>query len=119
MKITRAADYGIRFMNYMGKCPNQLVKRAVVAEETGIPSHFMAKIAQDLSKSGLIEIRQGSNGGFVSTGGVFTFSDVIEALTGPIVPCPSSSDGNLAEIYAKINDEVSCTFRRYSVDYGG
>lgn len=119
MKITRAADYGIRFMNYMGKRPNQLVKRAVVAEETGIPSHFLAKIAQDLAKSGLIEIRQGSSGGFVFDGGEVCFADVVEALSGPIAPCPASSDEDLSAIYAEINDEVSSTFRRYSVDYGG
>lgn len=119
MKLTAAADYGIRLMNYMVKRPNQLVKRALVAEEVKIPSHFLAKIAQDLSKSGLIEIRQGSSGGFVCAGEEVNFADVIEALSGPIKPCPVSDDEDLLAIYAEINDVVRNIFNHYSVDYGG
>ena len=61
MWLTRAAEYAIRCVLYLTQQGRGvLVKRQKIADEADIPSHFLAKIAQDLARAGLIEIRQGS-----------------------------------------------------------
>ncbi len=66
MRLTRAAEYAIRCMVYLAKQgQGVLTSRQEIAEHVDIPTHFLAKIAQDLAKAGLIEIKQGARGGFL------------------------------------------------------
>lgn len=65
MRLTRAGEYAVRCVLYLSrKGRGVLVSRKEIAESAVIPTHFLAKIAQDLAKAGIIEIRQGSHGGF-------------------------------------------------------
>ena len=66
MRLTRAAEYAIRCIIYLAKQGRGvLASKNDVAERAEIPPHFCAKIAQDLAKAGLIEIRQGARGGLI------------------------------------------------------
>jgi Rrf2 family protein len=61
MRLTRAGEYAVRCMIYLAyKGEGGLVSKQEIAERVEIPSHFLAKIAQDLARAHLIEIRQGS-----------------------------------------------------------
>jgi Rrf2 family protein len=64
-----------------------VVSRKEIAEATDTPSQFLAKIAQDLSKAGFIEIRQGTKGGFIliRSAETITLLDVVESIMGEIV----------------------------------
>jgi len=66
--------------------PGILASRQEIAEHAGIPSHFLAKIAQDLARAGFIEIRQGAKGGFILLRNPETISllDIVETIIGEI-----------------------------------
>jgi Rrf2 family protein len=65
MRLTRAGEYAVRAVLYLAKQKKgALVSRREIASRTDVPAHFLAKIAQQLARAGIIEIQQGSSGGF-------------------------------------------------------
>ena len=65
MIFSRSAEYAIRALAHLGtRAPGEprLVKQ--IAEEAGIPEHFLAKILQDLARNGFLRSNKGPNGGF-------------------------------------------------------
>jgi len=65
MKITMAAEYAVRCVLYLAqKGRGVLTSRQEIADNADIPGKFLAKIAQDLAKSDIIEIKQGAKGGY-------------------------------------------------------
>lgn len=87
MRLTRAAEYAIRCILYLAKKGKGVpASRKDIAEHAEIPPHFLAKIAQDLARAGLIEIRQGAKGGFslIREPGDITLLEVVETMIGEI-----------------------------------
>jgi Rrf2 family protein len=87
MRLTRAAEYAIRCVLYLTiQGRGVVVKRRKIATEADIPSHFLAKIAQQLAKAGLIEIRQGPLGGLalLKDSKSITLLTVVETMIGKI-----------------------------------
>ena len=87
MRLTRAAEYAIRCMVYLsGRGLGVLTSRQEIATKADIPTHFLAKIAQDLARANLIEIRQGARGGFVLSRDPAQLSllEVVETMIGEI-----------------------------------
>ena len=87
MRLTRAGEYAVRCILYMSKKGKEkLVSRKEIADACDIPHHFLAKIAQELAKAGIIEIRQGAKGGFVLVHdpAKITLLEVVEAIIGEI-----------------------------------
>lgn len=87
MRLTRAAEYAIRCVLYLARQgQGVLASRQEIAQKADIPSHFLAKIAQDLARAGLIEIRQGAKGGFVlrKHPAAISLLEVVETMIGEI-----------------------------------
>ena len=87
MRLTRAAEYAIRCVVYLSRQGRgALCSRQEIAKCAEIPTHFLAKIAQDLAKAGILEIRQGAKGGFVLLRDPATLSllEVVETMIGEI-----------------------------------
>ena len=63
-----------------------LVSRKEIADEADIPGQFLAKIAQQLARQGIIEIQQGASGGYRLLAGPeqITMLEVIETIIGEI-----------------------------------
>ncbi len=65
MRLTKAGEYAVRCILYLSKQQEgAVVKRHEIAQSMDIPSRFLAKIAQQLSLAGILEINQGPKGGF-------------------------------------------------------
>lgn len=65
MRLTRAGEYAVRCMVYLAyKGKGFLVSKQEVAKKADIPPHFLAKIAQDLARANMINIKQGPKGGY-------------------------------------------------------
>ncbi len=87
MRLTRAAEYAIRCMIYLSRQgQGVLTSRQEIAQQANIPPHFLAKIAQDLARAGLIEIRQGARGGFllIKDPAAISLLEVVETMIGEI-----------------------------------
>jgi len=87
MRLTRAGEYGVRCILFLaGNGQGKVVGRVEIAKAMDIPEQFLSKIAQQLSRSGFIEIIQGAKGGYrlLRSPETLTLLDVVEAVTGEI-----------------------------------
>lgn len=87
MRLTRAGEYGVRCILFLaGNGKQKVVGRMEIAKAMAIPEQFLGKIAQQLARSGFIEIIQGAKGGYrlLLPPERITLLDVIEAVTGEI-----------------------------------
>ncbi|SRR6266403_1387326 len=65
MIYSRSAEYAVRaFVHMAALAPDEYLMVKRIAAETGIPSHFLAKILQDLARDGLLRSSKGPRGGF-------------------------------------------------------
>jgi Rrf2 family protein len=97
VRLTKAGEYGVRCILYLaGNGHGKVVGRVKIAKSMGIPEQFLGKIAQQLSRSGFIEIIQGAKGGYrlLLSPDKLTLLDVVEAVTGEILlnDCLMSSE---------------------------
>jgi Rrf2 family protein len=104
-----------------------LISRQEIARKADIPAHFLAKIAQDLAKAGVIEIRQGVRGGFVLNRHPADISllEVVETMIGEIQlndciarpsGCKASYRCAVHQVWLKARDQLRTTLRRVSFE---
>jgi len=105
MIYSRSAEYAIRAFVHLTAVPEgkyAMVKN--VAEEEGIPAHFLAKILQQLARKGLLRSSKGPTGGFAlkMDPNEIRLLDIVEALDG-LGPYQQCAVG-----LAECNDEMPC-----------
>jgi len=124
MRLTRAGEYAVRCVLYLslsGK--GVLAKRKNIARTMEIPGQFLGKIAQQLSRAGIIEIVQGAGGGYrlAVPPEKLTLLEVVEAVIGEIVlnDCVANPDGcyrsgscTVHLVWEKARDQLRETLRQ-------
>jgi Rrf2 family protein len=87
MQLTRAADYAVRVMIHLATLPaGTRISRDSLAAATEVPTHFLSKVLQQLSRARLIAVQRGTSGGFslaVSAEQVSVLR-VVETIEGPL-----------------------------------
>jgi Rrf2 family protein len=123
MRLTRAGEYAVRCVLYLShKGKDQLVSRKEIAEQAAIPTHFLAKIAQQLAKAGIIDIQQGAAGGYrlMVEPKSITLLEVIEAIIGEIAlndcvtrpnTCAASKSCTVHRVWNKARKQLRDTLR--------
>jgi len=89
MELTRKGEYAIRGIIYLaGLRQGEVALISEIAEATGVPQTFLAKIMQSFAKIGLVNSFRGTGGGFVlgRPASRITLREVVEAVEGPIMP---------------------------------
>jgi Rrf2 family iron-sulfur cluster assembly transcriptional regulator len=87
MRLTRAAEYGIRALLYLAQQPSgKVCFISEISLGQDVPENFLAKILQTLSKGGIVKSHRGVKGGFslARPAGDVTLKDVVECLEGPV-----------------------------------
>jgi Rrf2 family protein len=87
MQLTRAADYAVRVMVHLAALPaGTRANREALAEAAQVPSQFMGKVLQSLTRAQLILSYRGAQGGFelARPSARINMLEVIEAIEGPI-----------------------------------
>jgi len=88
MFVTRKMDYGLRILLILGCRPNDRMTSEALAEAIDVPRQFTLKIAQTLTKAGLIKAQRGVGGGIqlarepksITLLDVYSLSDTPRAL---------------------------------------
>ena len=87
MELTKAGDYGYLGMLYLARQPkNRVVRISEISENEGIPEKFLAKIFQNLTRSGLVRSHRGAKGGFSlgKPAQKISIKELLECVQGPI-----------------------------------
>lgn len=122
MRLTRAGEYAVRCVMCLAKNggTEKVVSRHDIATCGDIPPHFLTKIAQQLSRAGILEILQGARGGYrlVVSPENLTLLDVIEAMIGEIFlndcvlrpeSCRASSSCAVNNVWQQARDQLRRT----------
>src|SRR5665213_2265804 len=65
MLYSRSAEYAIRALIPLADLPaGEFALVKTLAADTGLPSHFLAKLLQDLARIGVLKSTKGPHGGF-------------------------------------------------------
>lgn len=105
MIYSRSAEYAIRAFVYLAQVPEgkyAMVKN--IAEESEIPTHFLAKILQQLARKGFLRSSKGPTGGFSlrKPADDISLLEIVDAIDGlaEYERCPSGM--------TECNDEAPC-----------
>ncbi|MCP5115399.1 MAG: Rrf2 family transcriptional regulator [bacterium] len=105
MIYSRSAEYAIRAFVYLADVPEgkyAMVKN--IATESEIPTHFLAKILQQLARKGFLRSSKGPTGGFIlhRPADDITLLELVDAIDGlsEYQRCPSGM--------SECNDEAQC-----------
>jgi Rrf2 family protein len=124
MRLTRAGEYAVRCVLYLARYgKGVLVSRQEIAGQAEVPSHFLAKIAQQLARLGIIEIQQGARGGYVllKEPAQLTMLEVIEGIIGEISlndcvgrpdSCQNSPTCVVHQVWCTANDQLRTTLQQ-------
>ncbi len=86
-KISMRAEYAVRAVLYLSsREPGQVSLVSEISAAQEIPKTYLAKIMQDLVKSGVAKSMRGAGGGFeIARDPAFiTVQDIIEIIEGPV-----------------------------------
>jgi len=126
MRLTRAGEYAVRCVLYLSaKGRGNLISRSEIAAQCDIPDKFLAKIAQQLARVGLLEIRQGSRGGYLlkREPAEITLLQVVETIIGEISlndcvtssnVCRASANCAVNRIWVKARNQLRDTLNEVS-----
>jgi Rrf2 family protein len=127
LKLTKKADYGLMALKYLAEHPETVALSAKdVADAYGIPAQLLAKILQQLTKSGLLRSHAGMNGGYALAREARSISayEVILAIDGPffITSCTKGKTGcelttncTIKEPLARVNETIAGVLKSISI----
>ena len=128
MRLTRAGEYGVRCALYLAaQEKGKVVTRKEIAKAMEVPNQFLGKVAQQLARSGFIEIIQGPKGGYrlLVSPEKLTLLEVVEAVMGKIylndcIMNPGSCFRNLTcgvhLVWDKARNQLRKTLREATFD---
>jgi Rrf2 family cysteine metabolism transcriptional repressor len=128
MKLPTRVRYGCRTMVTLALHREEgPVPLEVLAEEQGIPERYLAKIVQDLRRSGLIRSVRGAHGGYrlSKPAAGISLLDVYEALEGTFCPvecldapgtCGKTDECVTRGVWEELRDAVVGVMRAKSLD---
>ena len=88
LSITKQSDYGLILISFVYK-KNRLVKLSELIEETKLPKRFLARIAAELAKEGLLISKEGKSGGYLISPKIKNVSlyDYLKIFENDVVVC--------------------------------
>lgn len=98
MTISRAVDYSILVLSYLSSLPknNAIKSKSKMAEKLKLPSEFLSKILQKLTKANIIQSVYGPQGGYslIKMPEEISLRTIIEIIDGPshMVKCLYDND---------------------------
>lgn len=128
MRLTRAGEYAVRCVLYLSaKGKGTLIGRKEIALQCDIPDKFLAKIAQQLARVKLLEIRQGAYGGYVLVKEPKDISllEVVEAIIGEIslndcvtssAVCRASANCAVNRVWIRVRNQLRDTLNAVNFD---
>ena len=86
MQLTRQGEYAVRTVYALAAAEGRVVPQKEIARAQEIPEAFLAKIAQALSRAGLVINVRGAQGGMTLArpAAEITLRAVVEAIEGPV-----------------------------------
>lgn len=123
MKMSIKSEYACLALAYLAKHHGEgLIKTDVVSVEQKIPKKFLEQILLQLRRSGYVQSRRGSSGGYqlAKSPDKINLAQIIRLIDGPLAPVESVSTYFYSETPIQKNKKLTKVFRdirNYVSDY--
>jgi Rrf2 family protein len=127
LKLSKKADYALIALRHLALCNGDRAwSAAEIAKLYGISGPLMAKVLQRLARSGLVEARQGSGGGYTLARDPAQISalDVVRSIDGPLAittcftahgECDQSLTCTIREPLRRVNESILAMLGRMTI----
>jgi Rrf2 family protein len=141
LKLTKKADYGLMALKFLAEHAEAAAQRGNdvvaapeaaalsakdIADAYGIPAQLLAKILQQLTKTGLLKSHAGMNGGYALSREARSISayEVILAIDGPFFitsctkgakACDLTPSCTIKEPLARVNETIAGVLKSISI----
>lgn len=119
--FSQTVEYALRAIVHLAKQPDALQTTAQISKATQVPSPYLSKVLQTLTRDGLVEVRRGVSGGYLlgKPPDEMTIYDVVQSVDPMqrIRTCPlelSSHRKRLCSLHAKMDsalESIETVFR--------
>ena len=125
--ITRATEYAIRTVIYLGQQPKgEIVLKKDICRNQNVTPAFLTKILQPLIKAGIVSSQRGVGGGFLLSkdAAEVTLLDILQAEEGKLKlnhclvddeSCHRDSHCPAHEVWHEAQEELVQTLKKYSI----
>lgn len=128
-RVTKFGEYGIRGILHLAEANGDKDKPSLlkdIAKAEDIPEKFLAKIFQNLARSGIVTSKRGSRGGFVLGKPIdeVTMLEVLEVLEGPIYLnvclirkgyCPRDESCTVHPVWVEAQEALKGVLTKYTL----
>lgn len=127
MRITKAGEYGLRAVRYLGSNGNSKWHSInEISESQNVPLHFLSKVMQRLVKSGIVQSSSGKRGGYklAKLPEEITLKDIILVVEGDLVlnhcilspeACVFQPDCKMHKIWEKVQSDFLMILSEYTL----
>jgi Rrf2 family protein len=126
LELTRRGDYAIRAVIALARHAPEVVGASRLADETGIPRHFVAQVMTEVVRAGIAEARLGRTGGYrlIRAPESVSVYDVVHAVEGDVgrrscvlrnAPCSRDGTCDLHETFMAAQDALLDRLRDASI----
>ena len=119
--FSQTVEYALRAIVHLAKQPDALQTTAQISKATQVPSPYLSKVLQTLTRDGLVEVKRGVSGGYLlgKSPDEMTIYDVVQCVDPlqRIRTCPlelSSHRKRLCSLHAKMDsalESIETVFR--------
>lgn len=115
MILSRSSEYAIRAFLYLAKQePGRLVMARQIADDAGLPGHFLAKLLQQLARKGLVRSNKGPSGGFTLATdpreiNILAIVEAVEGVEGPVESMTRAGTDGWTALHSRIVDYLEQT----------
>jgi Rrf2 family protein len=117
LKLTKKADYGLIALRHLASAPGATASAKDIADAYRLPVPLLAKVLQQLTKSGILRSLPGTNGGYKLARDPRRISalEVIRAIDGPVIlthcftehgTCDQSENCTVREPLRKVHEAI-------------
>lgn len=124
-QISKQIDYGVRLVIALTKKQGETCSLNEISRAEKLPYRFLAKTATKLKKKGILESKQGVDGGYflAKSPDALTLADIVRALEGErgLVACLKTGGCKMEKacrskpIWAKLQKEVVEKMEEYKI----
>jgi len=112
--ISQTAEYALRAIVHLATEPTTAQTTRQIAEKTGVPSPYLAKVMKSLARAGLVRPQRGLHGGFrlnraPEAVSIYEVVQAVDPLT-RIHTCPlgiAAHGTNLCPLHRRLDDAMA------------
>ncbi len=118
LRLSKKTDYGLLALNYLAsEAPAGVASARVIAEKYEIPVELLAKVMQQMARSGLVAASKGAHGGYKlgRDANAITLAHIVESIDGPLAitacgrnddPCDQYGSCTVRDPLWKVKDRI-------------